>query len=81
MTDCSNVVRSILVESAPRRAHMQRIIRIGQHWRRRSDGCLMRVYQVHRADRLVELHREGGTLRYMVTFDELRRRYELERDG
>lgn len=28
---------------------------IGQHWRRRRDGCTVRIRQVHRADRLVEI--------------------------
>ncbi|MDQ3722992.1 MAG: hypothetical protein M3376_07985 [Actinomycetota bacterium] len=48
---------------------------IDQVWRRRSDSQVMRVRQVHRADRLVELVDETGA-RVSVPFTDLRRGWE-----
>jgi hypothetical protein len=50
---------------------------IGQTWRRRRDNLEFTVRQVHRADRIAELNRDGA--RVSVGFTELRRKWELIR--
>ncbi len=54
---------------------MRSRVTIDQVWRRRSDSQVMRVRQVHRADRLVELVDETGA-RVSVPFTDLRRGWE-----
>jgi hypothetical protein len=53
-------------------------VTIGQQWRRR-DGLTVRIRQVHRADRLVEIDlitpRLFATKPGMLSFRELRRNY------
>jgi hypothetical protein len=43
-------------------------VTIRQRWRRRADGAVFTVHQVHRAERTVELRREE---RLTVRFSEL----------
>ena len=58
---------------------------IGQRWRRRHDGQVIVVYQVHRAERRVEAHLDGsdptaGRSRFLLAFAELAAGYELLND-
>lgn len=56
----------------PPRRSMRHRVRVGQRWRRRRDGGVMRIGMVHRADRLVVLVNDGGG-RQTVSFTDLRR--------
>ena len=58
---------------APRR--MRDRVAIGQRWRRRRDGDVLRIYQVHRADRKVVLVNDDGGGRLYVSFTDLRRKW------
>jgi hypothetical protein len=57
---------------------------IGQTWRRRRDGLVVIVRQVHRAERLVEVRPVNPSLLdnapRSVTFGELRHRWALSDD-
>lgn len=73
--------------SSPRnRVRMAHVARIGRRLRRREDGLVVRIDQVHRPDRVVEVRAEappvpGGAWqqpsRFLVSFAGLRDEYEL----
>lgn len=61
------------------RVSMGERLGIGQTWRRRGDGLMVTVRQVHRADRVAEVQpliADPGA-RVTLGFAELRRRWEL----
>lgn len=73
---------SLAVRVPRQRVATRDLVTIGQTWRRRRDGSLWRIWQVHRADRLVELVPADGQragVRAMVLFRDLRSYYALER--
>lgn len=77
--EVSQVAWDILAASAPKGARMRNVVRIGQRWQHRRTGLVVAVYQVHRADRQVEVYPAGAepTPRQLVPFAELKRRYRL----
>jgi hypothetical protein len=61
----------------PKRLHDT--VRLGQRWRRESDGLVIFVVQVHRADESVEAKpvMPAVPCRFSVAFTDLRLHYEL----
>lgn len=60
------------------RRYMRDVLTIGARLRRRRDGAIVIVRQVHRVDREVQCVFEafGGGV-FMLTFSQIRREYEL----
>lgn len=63
------------------RTSMRDLVAIGQTWRRRRDGQLARVRQVHRPDRLAELELTDPPppqrTVLLVSFSDLRTKWRL----
>jgi hypothetical protein len=64
-------------QASVRRVHMRDRVTIGQWWttKRRRDGGRVRIRQVHRAERRVDVV-DGDGQRFGLTFAELRRFYQ-----
>ena len=62
---------SATVEQPFARRAMRDRVQIGQAWRRRRDRVVMRIRQIHRADRVVELVDGAGDV-HLVAFRDLR---------
>jgi hypothetical protein len=63
-------------QASVRRVHMRDRVTIGQWWKtkRRRDGRRVRIRQVHRAERRVDVV-DGDGARFQLTFSELRQFY------
>jgi hypothetical protein len=59
---------------------MSQRVTIGQVWRRRRGVRTVRIRQVHRKDRLVDVV-DGGGERLCLTFDEMRRLWRQTDEG
>jgi hypothetical protein len=69
-------------QASVRRVHMRDRVTIGQWWKtkRRRGGRTVRIRQVHRAERRVDVV-DGDDQRFQLTFSELRRFYRQVEDG
>lgn len=74
---------AVAASSEVRRVYTASLVQIGQRWQRKCDGLVLRIYQVHRSDRRVDLldpEHEGpptGKDLVPVKFPKLRHEWRL----